>query len=145
MTPLGELRAALPLAILSYEMDWPTALVLSVGGNLVPVPFVVFALQVVGARVERWDNLVGALLRWRRHRIERTWGQRLRRYGFLGIVLLVAIPLPFTGAWTGAFAVWAMDVPVRRGFPAIVIGVGIAGVLVTILTVVGIELTDRLV
>ena len=140
MTPIGELRASIPLAITSMDMPWPQALALSVIGNVIPVPFIIYALRTVGARIEARENVVGRLLRWRTARIQRSWGPRVQRYGFFGIVLAVAIPLPLTGAWTGALIVWTLNVPVRRGLPAIAAGVVIAGIVVTGLTLAGVEL-----
>ena len=64
----------------------------------------------------------------------------MRRYGFFGIVLVVAIPLPLTGAWTGTLVVWALGEPARRGLPAIAAGVVIAGAVVTAMTAAGLEL-----
>ena len=140
MTPIGELRASIPLAITSMEMPWQRALGLSIVGNIIPVPFILYALRTVGARIEKQQNIAGRLLRWRTVRIQQSWGPRVQRYGFLGIVLAVAIPLPLTGAWTGALVVWTLHEPVRRGLPAIAVGVAIAGVVVTSLTLAGIEL-----
>ena len=140
MTPIGELRASIPLAITSMEMPWPRALGLSIVGNIIPVPFILYALRTVGARIEAQQNVAGRILRWRTARIQQSWGPRVQRYGFLGIVLAVAIPFPLTGAWTGALVVWTLHEPVRRGLPAIAVGVVIAGVIVTSLTLAGIEL-----
>ena len=140
MLPIGELRASVPLAILSYDMAWPAAFALSILGNLLPVPFVLFALRTAGSRIERQEHVIARLLRWRTARIEQSWGSRVRRYGFFAIVLVVAIPLPFTGAWTGTLTVWALREPVGRGLAAIALGVVIAGAIVTALVVAGVEL-----
>ena len=140
MTPFGELRAAIPLGLLKDELSWPVVFVVAIAGNLVPVPLLIAALHAVGGRLERRQDVVGRLLRWRTHRIQEQWGERVRRYGFAGIVAIVALPLPLTGAWTGSLAVWALHVPLRKGFAAIALGVLIAGVIVTGLTKAGIEL-----
>ena len=58
----------------------------------------------------------------------------------IGVMLVVAIPLPLTGAWTGTLAVWALRVPLRTGFAAIAAGVLVAGVIWTALTQLGIGL-----
>lgn len=140
MTPVGELRASIPLAITSLDMPWPRALGLSIVGNVIPVPFILVALYAIGRRVEEQQNIVGRLLRWRTRRIQESWGPRVQRYGFFGIMLAVAIPLPLTGAWTGALIVWTLNEPLRRGLPAIAAGVVIAGIVVTSLTLAGVEL-----
>ena len=142
MTPVGELRAAIPFGLLKYDISWPVVFVLAVAGNLVPIPFLLTGLHFGGGRLEQRQDPIGRLLRWRTQRIQERWGERIRRYGFLGVMLIVAIPLPFTGAWTGSLAVWALQVPVPKGLAAIATGVVIAGVVVTALTQAGIELVD---
>ena len=140
MTPIGELRASIPLAITSMDMPWPQALGLSIVGNIIPVPFIIYALRTVGARIEAQENVAGRLLRWRTARIHQSRGPRVQRYGFFGIMLAVAVPLPLTGAWTGALIVWTLHEPLRRGLPAIAAGVVMAGIVVTSLTLAGVEL-----
>lgn len=140
MTPVGELRAAVPLAMLTYDMWWLKAFALSVAGNIVFTPFVLLGLHTVGNRIERQEHVVGRLMRWRTRRVEEQWGERVRRYGFFAIVLIVAIPLPLTGAWTGTLVVWALGEPARRGLPAIAAGVVVAGAIVTAMTAAGLEL-----
>jgi uncharacterized membrane protein len=137
MIPIGELRASIPLGILAYDLAWPLVFVLAVAGNLVPVPFIIVGLRTVGSRLEHRDDFVGSMLRWRTHRIEVKWGERVRRYGFWGVMLIVAIPLPLTGAWTGSLAVWALRVPLRTGFTAIAAGVAVAGVIMTAASLAG--------
>ena len=140
MTPIGELRAAIPLGVITYDLSWPLVLVLAIAGNLVPVPFIILGLRTMGGRLERRADGIGRLLRWRTARIEEQWGARVRRYGFAGVMLIVAIPLPLTGAWTGSLAVYALRVPLRTGLAAIAAGVVIAGIVVTVLTQAGVEL-----
>ena len=71
----------------------------------------------------------------------RTYHGHYQRYGALALVGLVAVPLPFTGAWTGSVVAWAFRVPPRTAIPLILLGVVIAGVAVTILTQAGIQLS----
>lgn len=136
MMPIGELRASIPLAIGIYDMHWATALLLSVLGNIIPIPFLLAVLKAFGNVFEKRQGLAGKILRWRRKQLS----SRMEKYSFWGIVLLVAIPLPFTGAWTGSFAVWALQAPTTKGLSAIGLGVIIAGILVTSLTLTGVEL-----
>ena len=67
-------------------------------------------------------------------------GRRFHTYGDMALVLLVAIPLPMTGAWTGSMAAWVFNIPARRAIPLIGLGVVIAGIIVTALTLSGIRL-----
>ena len=144
VTHVGELRLSIPLGVGEYGLAWPLVLALSLAGNMLPVPFLLWALRTVGGRVERMENAAGRLLRWRTRSIEARWGERVRRRGFPAVVLLVAIPLPLTGAWTGSLAVWALGVPPARGLLAIGTGIVIAGAIVTALTLAGIELIKLL-
>ena len=140
MTPIGELRAAIPLGVITYDLSWPLVLALAIAGNLIPVPMIIFGLRTAGARLERRTDVIGRFLSWRTARIEERWGERVRRYGFTAVMLIVAIPLPLTGAWTGSLAVYVLRVPLRTGFVAIAAGIVIAGIAVTILTQAGVEL-----
>ena len=139
MTPIGELRAAIPLGLTSYDLSWPAVMGLAVAGNLVPVPFILWGLHRLGGAMERMNNPLGALFRWRTTRL-RHGSLTRRRYSFFAILLLVAIPLPLTGAWTGSLAVWTLHIPLRRGLSAIAAGVVVAGAVVTALSLAGIEL-----
>lgn len=140
MTPIGELRAAIPLALIKYDMAWPLAFFLGIVGNLIPIPFILIALRSVGDRLERRDDVIGRVLRWRTEQIQRRWGAAVARNAFWAVMTLVAIPLPFTGAWTGALAVWALRVRTRTGLAAIAGGVVIAGVIVTALAQAGVSI-----
>ena len=62
----------------------------------------------------------------------------MTKYGYLGLILFVAIPLPFTGAWTGALVAFLFKIPFKKAFPLIATGVAIAGALVTLITKAGI-------
>jgi uncharacterized membrane protein len=138
MAPIGELRASIPLGLLKYDLAWPLVLALAVIGNLAPVLFIIVGLRSIGLRLERRNDFIGSLLRWRTQRIEQQWGERVRRYGFWGVMFIVAIPLPLTGAWSGSLAVWALRVPLHVGYAAIAAGVVVAGIIVTSLTQAGV-------
>ena len=140
MTPIGELRASIPLGIVTFDLSWPQVLLLSIAGNLVPVPFLILGLRRAGKWLESFPNPAGRFLLWRSARLEARLGGSVKQYGSLAIIAIVAIPLPMTGAWTGSLAVWALKVPLRQGLLAIAVGVVIAGVVVTALTLAGIGL-----
>ena len=140
MTPIGELRAAIPLGLCDFGLSWPVVLVLGIAGNLVPVPFILLGLNRLGKRVEGLQNPAGAFLRWRSRQVQRRFERLKARDHFLALTLLVAIPFPLTGAWSGSLAAWALQVPLRRAIPAIVVGVCIAGGVVTGLSLAGTEL-----
>ena len=113
---------------------------LAVAGNLAPVLPLLLVLQRLGSRIETMSNPLGTLLRWRTRQVHR-WSNRLaHRYDILTVALLVGMPLPFTGAWTGTLAVWVLRIPPVRGLLGIALGVLGAGIIVTALALTGIEL-----
>ena len=140
MTPIGELRLAIPLALLTYDLDWYVALPVAVAGNLVPVLVLVPGLRRISGVLLSFPNPAGRLLLWQQERLRRVQGRRFERYGSLALIVLVAIPLPMTGAWTGSLASWVFGIPPGRAIPLIAIGVAIAGVVVTAVALSGIGL-----
>jgi len=132
--PIAELRGAIPWALtpppLGGGLSWQEAYIWSVMGNLLPVPFLLWLLEPLSERLRRWgpmDRFLGWLFARTRRR-----GKLVERYGPLGLVLFVGVPLPVTGAWTGAVAAFIFGVPFRRALPAIAFGVMLAGVVVTL-------------
>jgi uncharacterized membrane protein len=135
MAPIAELRVAIPLGISVYGLQWYQALLLSLVGNMIPVFFLLWALPRLSTFLLTTNNPVGRFLRWRAERLRTKQGERFRKYGAYILIPWVAVPLPFTGAWTGCIAAWAFDIPYKRALPSIAIGVIIAGIIVTILWV----------
>lgn len=132
MVPVVELRGAIPYGVLA-GLSVPAAFVLAVLGNLAPIPIlVVFTRKVfewLRTKSEGLDRMVSRL----EAKAEKN-KEVVERYEFWGLVVLVAIPLPGTGAWTGALVAAMMDMRLKRAMPAIILGVLIAGVIVTTLT-----------
>lgn len=132
MLPVIELRGAIPVGISMGLGHWQTMIV-SMFGNMLPVPFIIIFIRRIFAwmrvKSERLEKAVFSLEK----RAEGKW-DRVHKYELLGLVVLVAIPLPGTGAWTGALVAALMDIRLKSAIPAILLGVLIAGFLVTGLT-----------
>ncbi|MBF1352022.1 MAG: small multi-drug export protein [Mogibacterium diversum] len=133
MVPIIELRGAIPYgAGIAGLPIWQAALI-AVLGNLLPVPFlVVFTRDVFALMRKKSDKLNSIVLRMER-KADRNKDVVLR-YEFWGLMILVAIPLPGTGAWTGALVAAMMDMQLKRAFPAIALGVVAAAFIVTWVT-----------
>lgn len=140
MTPIGELRFAIPFAIWTLGMPWYHALPISLVGNILPVLLLVPGLELISRLLTHLPGPGSRLLDWRIRGVQRTYARRFQKYGPLLLVGLVAIPLPFTGAWTGSLAAWVFQVPYRVAVPLIALGVTIAGVLVTLLVEAGVHI-----
>lgn len=133
--PVTELRATIPLAITVWHVKPLTAFILAVIGNSLPILVIILGLNKIVQLAERyskfWTRVIEAVFR----RTRRKTSQQFEKYGLLALCLFVAIPLPMTGAWTGAIAAWLFGVPARKAFWPIFGGVIIAGIIVTVLTV----------
>ena len=129
--PVAELRGGIPFAI---SQDYPpaAAYLLAILGNLAVVPLVLIGLKFGEDLLLRW-RVTRALLEWVFARTRRK-GRLIERFGPVALVLLVAIPLPGTGAWTGAIAARLFGIPMRRSLPWIGLGVLIAGIVVLLVS-----------
>ena len=128
MVPVVELRGAIPLGLAQGLSPWLTYLA-AVIGNMIPVPFIMVFIR----RVFNWLREKSPWLRDRVdgliRRAEKT-SRLVRQYALVGLVILVAVPLPGTGAWTGSLVAALLDIRLRHSFPAVLLGVLIAGVVV---------------
>jgi len=127
LAPIAELRGGLPYA-LSRGASPALAFAVAVAANLLVAPILLFGLGRIERVLRRWrpaERLLDGLFSRTRRK-----GRLVERLGAIGLVLLVAIPLPGTGAWTGSIAAILLGVPVRRALLLIALGVVIAGLLV---------------
>lgn len=137
--PVAELRGAIPLA-LAMKQPLAKTLILAYIGNMLPVIPLLVLLEPVSNKV-RHISILRSFFDWLFERTKRK-AEIVQRYEAIGLILFVAIPLPITGAWTGCIAASLFKIKFRYAFPAILIGVIIAGIIVTTLTLMGIELID---
>ena len=134
MTPVGELRVSLPVALMAYNMNWPAAFLVSVIGNLVPILFLLLFLGPLSDWLSLRFKTCNRFFSWLFERTRKKSSSRIEKYGSIALVSFVAIPLPFTGAWTGAVAAFLFNIPFKKAFPLITLGVVIAGAIVLLLT-----------
>ena len=133
MVPVVELRGAIPYGF-ANGVNPVLCFILSVIGNLLPVPFVILFIRKIFEWAKRKDNFLKKPVLWLEAKAERKKGNVLK-YEFWGLMVLVAIPLPGTGAWTGALVAAMLDMQLKRALPSIVLGVIAAGIVVTLATV----------
>jgi uncharacterized membrane protein len=132
--PILELRGALPVAILWKEpLPLWQAYALAVFGNMLPIPFIIFLLQPITDFVRRWKH-GDAFVEWLFARTRRK-GKNIEKYEFWGLTIFVAIPLPMTGAWTGAMAGHLFGLKWYKTLCACFCGVCIAGVIMSALAI----------
>ena len=129
MVPVIELRLGLPYGI-ALGLDYPVALAAAILGNMLPVPFIIFFIEAIFAWIRKYlpklDSFIGKLEK-------RADDKRdvIEKYGYFGLMILVAIPLPGTGAWTGSLVAALLQMKPRKAFPFIFLGVLIAAAIMT--------------
>ena len=132
MLPVIELRGAIPLGV-SMGLDPVTCLLVSLVGNMVPVPFIIIFIR----RIFEWMKKKSSRLAGIAERLEKkaySKGGLVYKGEIIGLILVVAIPLPGTGAWTGSLIAAMLNIRLKAAIPAIAAGVVIAGILVVGLT-----------
>ncbi len=133
--PIFELRASIPVAIQILELPWPYAFLLAIIGNMLPVPFILLFLESAAKLLSR-IAVMKRFFDWLFERARNRSGL-IHKYKSLGLILLVAIPLPVTGAWTGSLVAVFLGIGFKQAFFSIFAGVIIAGIIVTCLTLLG--------
>lgn len=132
MVPVIELRGAIPIGVAAGLSPW-LAIGVSIIGNLVPVPFIIIFIKKIFAwmrtNIKKLDGLVTRLEKRAKNKSE-----TVQKYAFWGLFILVAIPLPGTGAWTGALVAAMLEMPLKKAFPAIALGVLGAAAIVAFVT-----------
>ena len=132
MLPIVELRGGIPLGV-GMGLPLPLAVTTAVSGNMLPVPFIILFIRRIYLWLQRRIPPLRGLLERLERRVEEKKDLVLR-YQFWGLLLLVAVPLPGTGAWTGAMVAAVMDLRIKRAVPAIFGGVLLAAAVVTAIT-----------
>ena len=128
MVPVIELRGAIPIGLYAFELDVVPVVILSILGNILPVPFLI----VFGGKVLRWlagFEKLGKPFRWILRLGEKKVA-KMHKTLFWGLFLFVAVPLPGTGAWTGSLIAITLGQKLRNSFAPIALGVLGAGTII---------------
>lgn len=128
MVPLIELRGAIPIGA-ALGLPWLANFLISVAGNMLPVPFILLFIRKILAWMHTTRHL-HKLAEWLENKAHGKSDQVLR-YASLGLVLFVGVPLPGTGAWTGALIAALLDMRMKYALPSILAGVAIAAFIMS--------------
>jgi len=135
MLPVSELRGGIPLAVYSGNNIF-IAYIVCVLANMLVIPIVFFFLDYLHdhfMKIPIYKKVFDKFLERTRRRTEPI----IKKYGYIGLTLFVAIPLPVTGAYTGTLAAWLFNIRGRRAYFALMLGVLIAGLVVSVVTITG--------
>ena len=132
MVPVVELRGAIPWGYgLGIDNIWVLT-VLAVLGNLLPVPFIILFIKRIFAWIRKHLPKLDGLVTRLENRAH-SKSEKVQKSVFWGLFIFVAIPLPGTGAWTGALIAATLDMRLKRAFPSIALGVATAGIIIATL------------
>lgn len=134
LTPIGELRAAIPLGLTIFHQPVWIVLIVSIIGNMIPPMLILWLFPKISQWLMAKSKIMNRFLTWLFERTRKKTKDKIEKYGDLALIIFVAIPLPNTGAWTGALAAWLFGIPFKKAVPNIFYGVLIAGVVVTLIT-----------
>ena len=129
MVPVIELRGAIPIATGMGLSPW-IAIPVAMIGNLIPIPFIIIFIKKIFAWMRKVSPKLNRVVDRMEAKAEKN-KDKVLKYAFWGLTIFVAIPLPGTGAWTGALVAAMLDMPLKKAFPSVVLGVLIAGVIVS--------------
>lgn len=136
MVPIVELRGAVPIGT-GMGLPWLPTLIISIIGNMVPVPFIYFFAR----KILEWGKdkkFIGKFFTWCLKK-GHSGGEKLQakagRGLFFALLLFVGIPLPGTGAWTGILAASLLDMGFKKSVVAVILGVLLAGIIMTLISV----------
>lgn len=136
--PIAELRGGIPYAV-ANDMSIGYAFILCVMANIMVIPITYIFLETVHKvlyRLKIYQTVFDKYIDRTRRKGEKSFS----KYGYWGIMIFVAIPLPVTGAYTGTAAAWVLKLEKRKSFWYLALGVVIAGVIVSIATMTGLGL-----
>ena len=132
MVPVIELRGAIPIGV-GMGLNYWVVILVSIIGNLIPVPFIIIFIRKIFAWLRTKSKHLNSLVSRLEARADKK-SDVIEKYAFWGLFILVAIPLPGTGAWTGALVAALLEMPLKKAFPAILLGVVGAAIIVTFIT-----------
>ena len=131
LMPILELRGGL-LAATLLDVEFVRAAVICIIGNILPIPIVLLFLRFVLDLFEKW-SVTKKIVTWLEKKVEEK-REQIDKYGYLGLIIFVGIPLPGTGAWTGSLLAVMLGLNRKKSFVCILIGVMMAAIIMSILS-----------
>lgn len=129
MSPVLELRGAIPIALHFYKLPVWSSFFFAVLGNLVPALLLLSFLEPTAMFLSRRSRVFNRFFVWLFEKTRKRHEKKFEKWEKFALLVLVAIPLPFTGAWTGSICAFLFNIRFRQAFPLISSGVFIAGII----------------
>jgi len=133
MIPWIEARYVIPYAMLELQWTWWQAFPLAVAGNMLPIPFILLFFQHAEKFLRRYKFWI-RIMDWLFARTRKRANNKIIKYEYLGLLVFVALPIPFTGGWTGALIAYLFGLKFSKSLITIFIGVVIAAIIMITVT-----------
>lgn len=130
LLPVIELRGGIITGYL-LGIDFLPTFFIAFLGNIVPIPFILFFIKIIFKFLKRTP--LRKIVSWCERKAEEK-NETIKKYAYLGLIIFVGIPLPGTGAWTGALIASTLNMDIKKTFLAISLGVLLAGIIISILS-----------
>ena len=131
MIPILELRGGL-LAASLLKISAAKALPICIVGNIIPIPFILLFIRQIFKWMKKTKLFRGLIIKMENRAMGKS--DQIKRYEFLGLLLFVGIPLPGTGAWTGALIASLLEVDIKKSSIAILCGLFMASAIMYIVS-----------
>jgi uncharacterized membrane protein len=131
LLPVLELRGGLIAAKL-MEIDFFRAFAICYIGNMLPIPFILLFIRKIFSLLKKIPSVEKMIVKLEARSIRKA--DKVEKYRLWGLLIFVAIPLPVTGAWTGALIADLFDIRIKHSLPVIAVGVLIAGIIISALS-----------
>lgn len=133
MFPWLEARYIIPYAVLELHWNWWQAFPLAIAGNILPIPFILLFFPHVEKFLRKYKFWT-RIMDWLFARTRKKANSKIIKYEYLGLMIFVALPIPFTGGWTGALIAYLFGLKFSKSLLTIFIGVVIAALIMVVVT-----------
>ena len=134
LLPILECRLGMFTAIVLLQMNTFKGFLISFVGNLIPIPFILILINKIFEWLKKIPGICKPIIWLEEHTLKKK--DKIDKYGIWGLLLFVAIPLPGTGGWTGALLASLLHLDKKKSFGVIAVGVFIAGLIISILSLI---------
>ncbi|MDH5806621.1 MAG: small multi-drug export protein [Candidatus Methanomethylicaceae archaeon] len=135
LMPIIECRGAIPYGIFN-GIDLISVVIISFFGNILPVPFILLLMKKIEDIIIKQNNILKKIFIKYIENLRKRSKKTIEKYGFYGLIIFIAIPLPGTGAWTGSIVAHIFGMKIKYSILAIFIGVAIAVFITAITTII---------
>ena len=134
MLPIAELRLSIPIALGALELPLWQAYIFSVIGNYIPAVLILYFFGPISKFLSKDEKIFAKFFSWLFTRTRNKFDKKYKTWGNIALLLFVAIPLPVTGAWTGALAAWLFGINKKDSLLYILLGILLSGIIVSLIS-----------